>query len=343
VGAILRSSGGSVKPLQVFENDIQRYEGAARGVLCAYWYDKYLGNGGNLAETLQGTLPDDEVAVIRVAQDAGGDALLVALDDVARMGKLSDTVKKESIGTLLAGLFAIGLAVAMLTVFPVFSIRAIGNAYDFLPIEYWGKNGKSLYAYAKWIESYGIYLVIAASAVVSYVYWSIPNLVSPIRNWLDENVVLYRVIRDLKGALFLSTMSTLTRKRAGVMFTLKQSLVIFADSARSPWLKWRIEQIIDAADATGALGVEAFHTGFISREMFFFLEDMQKAMGFAAGFEATGKYVEANILASIIKRMTMYRWGLLLVSLVITLGIFAWQFQVIYEMRGAMSNYLASG
>lgn len=343
VGAILRSSGGGIKILQLFENDIQRYAGEARGILCEHWHDQYSDNGGNLADTLQSTLPDDEVAIIRVSQDAGGDALLYALDDVARMAKLTDKVRNESIGTLMAGLVAIILATAMLTAFPVFSVNAISHAYDFLPLEFWGKNGRSLTAYSKWIESYVIYVGLVLMMMTVGVYWSIGNLIAPVRNWLDDHIVLYRVIRDLKGALFLSTMSTLTRKRGGGMATLKQSLETFSESARTPWLKWRIDQIIDGSDATGAIGVQAFNTGFISREMFFFLEDMQKAKGFAEGFQETGKYVEGNILTGIIKRMLFYRWALLITSLVVTLGMFLWQFQVIYEMRGAMSSYLTSG
>ena len=344
MAAILRSSGGGIKILQLFENDIQRYEGEPRGVLCGYWHDCYSENGGNLADSLQGTVPDDEVAIIRVSQDAGGDALLYALEDVARMAKLTDKVRSESIGTLMAGLVAIILATAMLTAFPVFSINAISNAYDFLPLEFWGKHGKSLTAYSKWIESYVVYVALVLMIVLVYVYWSIGNLISPVRNWLDEHIVLYKVIRDLKGALFLTTMSTLSRKRgAGMVATLKQNLETFSDSARSPWLKWRIDQIIDGSDATGAIGVQAFNTGFISREMFFFLEDMQKARGFAEGFQETGNYVEGKILTGIIGRMLFYRWALLIASLVVTLGMFIWQFQVIYEMRGAMSSYLATG
>lgn len=343
MSAILRQSAGGMKIMQLFENDIERYEGEARGKLCSYWHDVYSENGGNLADAFQGTLPDDEVAILRVAQDAGGDALIVALDDVARMAKLSDLAKKETINTLFAGIAGISIAAGMVSAFPIFSTNAIGNAYDFLPMEFYGKNGKRLFAYADWVAAYGIYIAIALAALTAYVYWTIPNLTNKVREWLDENVVLYRVIRDLRGALFLSTMSTLTRKRGGLMMTLKQSLETFADSARTPWLKWRINQIIDNADETGALGVNAFETGLISKEMYFFLEDMQKSRGFAEGFEEAGKYVEESLMESLIKRMTFYRWLMLLGALVVTLAMFAWQFQVIYEMRGAMSSYLASG
>jgi type II secretory pathway component PulF len=343
VADILHGSGGNIKILQLFENDIERYAGKPRGILCGLWFDRYSENGGNLADTFEGCLPDDEVAIIRVSQDAGGDALIVALKDVGRIAKLSDKIRKESLSTLTAALFGVALAVAMLTIFPVFSVNAIAKAYDFLPLEYWGKNGKSLVAYADWIKRYILFVAVFVTLVLVGVHWSLANLVSPIREWLDEKVVLYRVIRDVKGAMFLATMSTLTRKRGGVMFTLKQSLETFSDSARTPWLKWRINQVIDGADVSGAVGVEAFKTGLISPEMFFYLEDMQKAKGFADGFEETGRYVETTILDEIIKRMMIYRWALLLAAMVVTLAVFGWQFKVIYEMRGAMSSFLASG
>ena len=38
-------------------------------------------SGANLAQTWQGTLPDDEVAIIRVQQDLGSQALIAALKD----------------------------------------------------------------------------------------------------------------------------------------------------------------------------------------------------------------------------------------------------------------------
>lgn len=341
--SILKSSGGGIKILQLFENDIVRFEGRPRGILCAYWHERYSINGGNLADTFQGTLPDDEVAIIRVSQDAGGEALIMALDDVSRMAKLTDQIRIQSLATVFAGLMGLTIATLMLTLFPIFSVKELANAYDFLPLEAWGSKGKRYHAYATWVEAHLLHFVFLLAVVSSTVHWTFGNLVGPFREWLDEHFALYRVARDLKGALFLSTMSTLTKKRGGIMFTLKQSLEIFSESARTRWLKWRIDQVIDGADQTGAIGVGAFNTGMISREMFFYLEDMQKARGFSEGFEETGKYVEANLLNDILNRMKFYRWGMLIFSLVVAISIFVWQFQVIHEMRGAMSSFLATG
>lgn len=343
MASILKSSGGGIKILQLFENDIVRFEGKPRGKLCLYWYEQYSANGGNLADAFQGTLPDDEVAILRVAQNAGGDALIFALDDLARMAKLSDQVKQESLSTIVSGLFGIAIAFLMLTIFPIFSVREIANAYEFLPLDAWGQNGQRFYSYAKWMEGNLFAITVIIGILIVALNWTFSNYTGKFREWLDENISLYRVSRDLKGALFLATMSTLTKKRGGVMFTLKQSLETFSNSARTPWLRWRIDQIIDGADSTGSIGVQAFDTGMISREMFYFLEDMQKAKGFSEGFEETGAYVEGHLMKSTIKKMMFYRWSMLVMSLVVALVIFGWQFQVIYEMRGAMSSFLATG
>ena len=341
--AILKSSGGAIKILQLFENDLVRFEGKPRGILCAYWYERYSANGGNLADTFQGTLPDDEVAIIRVSQDAGGEALILALEDVSRMAKLTDQIKAESMATVFAGLIGLTIALLMLTIFPIFSVKELAHAYDFLPLDAWGAKGKKYHAYATWMEAHLLHLAIVLVFIGVTLRWSFGSYIGKGREFLDNHISVYRISRDLKGALFLATMSTLTKKRGGIMFTLKQSLEIFSESARTPWLKWRINQIIDGADQTGAIGVESFNTGMVSRDMYFYLEDMQKAKGFSEGFEETGKYVEESLLKDIIKKMMAYRWLMLVSSLVVGIGIFGWQFQVIHEMRGAMSSFLATG
>lgn len=341
--SVLKSSGGKIKILDLFGKDIERFQGKPRGALAAWWYDAYSLNGGNLADAFQGTLPDDEVAIIRVAQDAGGDSIIIAMADVARMAKLADEVRSQALATVMAGLVGVVIAVAMLTAFPIFSVKTIAGAYSFLPIEAWGQMGRRYYAYAQWVERALPFIALGGAVLVGFVLWSFTNLVGPIREKLDRHVGLYSVARDLRGALFLATMSTLTKPRGGAMFTLKGSLDIFLQSARSRWLKWRINQVIDGADQTGAIGVAAFQTGFLSDDMYYFLEDMQQAKGFEAAFAEAGHFVEDSLLKTIVKKMSVYRWVLLLSSLVCALGIFGWQFQVIYEMRGAMASYLASG
>jgi type II secretory pathway component PulF len=157
-----------------------------------------------------------------------------------------------------------------------------------------------------------------------------------------SGVSIYKTIRDIKGARFLSIMATLTRKRGNVMYTLGASLSTLSQSARSPWLKWRFEEIINRLEMLGASAADAFHTNIISQEMYFFLRDTQEALGISEGFSETGKFVETTIIDKIIKNMAIYRWILLLFGVACVVGIIAWQFSVIYEMKSVMSTYYSS-
>ena len=344
LASLLRSSGGKLKFAQIFESDAARYANQARGAISAIWLEAYMNNGGNLADTWQGWMPDDEVAIIRVSQSAGGDAIITALQDLARMARLSDKIKSESMMTLAAGLIGIAIACGMTFVFPIAAADQLKSTYDFLPLDAWGSNGKRFLAYAEGIKSYWLLFVLVIGGVLGFIFWAINNLVyPPVREWLDEKFALFRLMRDIRGAMFMTVMSTLTRKRAGVMFTLRQSLEIFLESVRTPWMRWRVKQILDGADETGGIGTSAFDTGMISREIYFFLEDMQKAKGTAEGFEATAAYIESRLLVNIIKRMTVYRWALLITAVVMVMIMFSWLFGVIFEMRGAMSAFLATG
>jgi len=339
---IMKSTKGETKLLTLFERDAQRYENTPRGILAAYWVDTYSNNGSNLAATWQGCFPDDEVSIIRVAQDAGGNALEVALGDVARVAALADKVRKEVVGTLTAAIIGLLISTVMLTIFPIFSSGKLQEIYSFIPLDQWGKQGTSFNNYADWIKEYGVYAGLLLAVIFSWVNWSLNNWTGPIRDWADQKIVLYRAIRDIKGALFLATMATLTRKRGNVMFTLRDSLTTFSSSIRSAWLRWRVDEIVDRVDQTGAVDSDAFATNLLSKEMYFYLRDTQEARGFAEGFAETGKYVEESIIEELVKRMTVYRWALLLSAVACVVGVMAWQFSVINEMRGVMNLYYSS-
>lgn len=339
----LEAGRGNIKLLEIFERDAQRYPGEPLGVLSAYWADVYAGNGANLAEAWQGTLPDDEVSIIRISADAGdGAALLTALQDVSRIATLGDNVKKGVIATLGAGAVGIAIALAMVTIFPIVAAEKLQQIYGFIPLDQWGPKGKAFVDHAERVKAYGLYFVGAGIVLAAYVQWTLNNLTGPARDWMDRKLVLYRTLRDIKGALFLSTMATLTRKRGNVMFTMRQSLETFSVSVRSRWLRWRVQQVIDGIDSTGGVGSDAFNTNLLSREMFYFLRDTQEANGIAEGFQSTGVYVEQTVLADVLVRMTFYRWVLLLSGVATVLGVFAWQYAVIYEMKGVMQTYFTS-
>ncbi|MEJ8837673.1 hypothetical protein [Ramlibacter sp. AN1133] len=339
---LLEASQGELKIQTLFERDAQRYPKQARGILADHWATTFGSNGGNLADAWQGTLPDDEVTIIRISQNAGDDALRAALRDVGRVARLGDKVKSAVWGTLFAGIFGVSVAAVMLTVFPIFASAKLQDIYGFIPVEEWGSKGKALVHHAERVKSLGIYVLFALGLLLTYVQWTMNNITGAKREWLDNRIVLYRVMRDIKGALFLATMATLTRRRGNTMFTLHQSLTVFVESARSAWLRWRVQQIVDRIDQFGATDAESFNTNLLSPPMYYYLRDTQEARGFAEGFEETGKYVEKTILDGLIKRLTVYRWALLMLAVISVAGVVGWMVAIPYEMKGVMQMYFSS-
>lgn len=339
---MLESSKGGMKLLQLFENDVVRYPKDPRGVLAGYWVEQFNSNGANLAAAWQGTLPDDEVTIVRIAEESSSGTLTTALRDISRVAKLADKIKGAVFATLAAAFFGVSIGLVMFTVFPLISTAKLQELFSFIPLDQWGPKGQAFNSHAERIRSYGVFFVAVALAAIWYVVWTVNHLVGPTREWLDSKVVLYRIVRDIKGAMFMATMATLTRRRGNQMFTLKGSLEVFIQSARSPWLKWRVQQIVDKIDETGGVGADAFNTNLLNPEMFYFLRDMVEARSFAEGFEETGRYVESSLLDKTLKHMTVYRWVLLMSGVALTIFVVGWQFAVINEMTEVMQTYMSS-
>lgn len=338
----LNASKGSTKFSKIFEKNIEREPDRPVGQLSQYWLTKYLQNGGDLAETFQGTLPDDEVSIIRVAQSAGADALPTSLEDIAKIAALTDRIRKESFAIMLAAIVGVTISIVMVTAFPVFSSMKLREIYSFIPLEQWGPQGKSFTKHAQNVLDYSVYALFMLAAFLYAVTWSFTNLTGKTRDWLDTHVSIYKTLRDIKGAMFLATMATLTRRRGNTMYTVKDSIDTLMRASRSRWMKWRLGEISENIEHSGATGSEVFHTNMLSHDMYFFLLDAQEARGFSEGFEETGKYVQNTMMDSIVARMTVYRWILLLSGVILVVVMISWQMSVIYEMKGVMMNYYSS-
>jgi hypothetical protein len=337
LASLLEASRGRTTLLMVFERDAERFAGTPRGELALWWADRF-SRTSSLAQAWEGSLPRHETTIVRVAQEGSGDALLQALQDMARMARLSDRVARESFGTLLAGLVGSAVALAMLMLFPLHASDRLTHLYGFIPLDHWGPRGRALLAHAAAVQAWGAWAIAVLAAGGAAIAWSVDHLTGRFRDWLDSRVLLYRALRDLRGALFMATLATLTRRRGNLMSTLRSSLATFAGAVDSPWLRWRIEQILERMDRDGG-SAESFDTPLLSREVFWFLRDTQEARGVAEGFEEAGRHVEQNILSMILRRLLVARWLLLSLSVTAVLFMAGWTFAVIHEMKSVMQSW----
>jgi len=328
------------KMLSIFEADAERYGKAPRGQLSAMWAQRFIENGADLASAWRGTLPADEIAILHVQQDAGEDAIPSALKDLAVMARLSDRVISESISTLAVAFLSLLVATLAISVLPGFSVSMMKESIE-VPVSFWGPFGQAMAAWDSAVKAYSMPAFVILLMTSTWIIWSAQNWIGLARERADRSITLYRTLREISAVRFLMAMSTLTRKRGNVMHTLEDALFNLADSSSSPWMRWRIEQVLDRIAETGATTCDVFDSGMLSQEMFWRLRDVEEGGGFAAAFDVTSKYVAEHLVPRLIKRLTVWRWLLLFTSVVITGGMVLWIQTATFEMKAAAMNYMA--
>ncbi|ABM39519.1 type II secretion system F family protein [Polaromonas naphthalenivorans] len=298
----------------MFERDAVRYSKnedgkpikTPRGVLSAHWATKIMDSGGDLALTFTGTLPREDIALIRMGQAAGAGALPSTLRDLARISLLISRAKSIFMTSTFMGVLAIVIMLTVMIITPMYTVPMIKKTFV-IPPEYIPAIAKKLFAFSDFIESYLLYIVGGVAMLLYGVIWSLPNYVGKYRKKLDQYFI-WGLYRDLQGALFLAVLSTMVKKRGNVSDNLMVALQQMANHT-TPWRRWHITKMIEnmqnldlsSLDNSTAI-TNALNTGIMDRESFFFLVDVQDGQGLAIGLQKAGERVEGPTLTSVQKQ-----------------------------------------
>lgn len=336
---IIEGSEGKKKFQQIFEQDGERFVGKPRGVLSRYWAQTFSENGASLRLTWTQLFPDDELALLDVAQQAGSGAIITTLRDVAEGVRLKQQIESKARATALIS--GIGLLVAffMATIYPIMSTSFMKEAFPMIPSEYIRPVAKKWFLYASFVETAFPFLVGLAALAAAYIYWCINNLVGGARDWLDRKNFFFRTIRDVRSVMFLTTLATISKQRGASSMPLQKALAMFHSSSRSPWLSWRIKQVLDNIDRSGGVSSDVFNTNILSEDIFYYLRDMEQARGFSEGFSQTSKYVKERILSKIGKKLNIYKYIILGVAGAVVFSIYSTQITVIKAMTNSTKSY----
>lgn len=301
--------------LDIFRNDAQRYSAdedgnpivTARGFLSEHWANKLLESGGDLASAFQGTVPQEDVSLLRLAQESGAGALPATLRDLSRMTGLIQRAKSIFYGTTVTAVLAVVVVLIALVATPLFTAPTLKGVYAGLPAEYYPPIATKLFATADFIAATLLALLVVFFTAVYFVLWSLPNLTGPLRAKLDKWLI-WQLYRDFQGALFLAVLSTMTKKRGNVSTTLESALLQIREGA-SPWKEWHITQMLENLSGISKTGsghdaniVEALNTGMVDRDSFFYLLDVFEAHGVAKGLLKAGERVEGPTLKMVESR-----------------------------------------
>lgn len=324
----------------LFDDDAHRYGPATvRGRMAHRWSKAFEDCGGDVAVTWRGSLPADELSLLRAAQAAGAGAFTSTLRDLARAAALVEEARAILVGTVAAGAAALAVAIALLCAVPFFTVPRLQQVFQVVPATYYGILTRGLFILSSVLRHALPFWLACAAAALWLVAWSLPNLTGPVRTRLDR-ILVWRLYRDFHSIRFLAMLAVLVRQRGNVDTRLRVALAMQASGAR-PWLAWHIENMVARIDG-GLVGGDTFDTGLIDTQTWWYLTDMIAARGMEAGMVKARERVERHTLVRVKRQAQLMRWSLLLGAVGAVAGLALWHYGVIDELRRAMANFYAS-
>lgn len=337
---VLSDSNGRILLHDLFTKDSNRYAGDSfwrkisphpRAVLSAYWASKLLHTGANLADTWRGTLPDGDMLIISPAVKKGGTgALPESLREVARIVRVMEEARNIFLSIITAAIFGIIIVIITLSIIPMVAWPAIKEAFDFIPISYYGPNALSMESFSKAYPKYFGPILISVFSLAYLYKWSLKKWKGKARQWADK-LVIYRVYKTYRGAMFLATLAPLVKNGSGL--NLREAIETVSKEAE-PWLKWYCDKILENLDL-GMQDASLFDVGLLETDALYYLLDMSEAKELETGLKITGTRAERDMGKTIKLRAFVLRWSILFASLFIVAFMLFQTFMSIKEMNDA--------
>lgn len=337
---VLSDSDGRILMHDIFIKDAQRYAPKnfwqklrphPRGILSEHWAPKFLKSGADIGVTWQGTLPDaDLLNITAAAQNGGTGAVTEALKEVARLVRVADESRNAFLSIVVAAIFAIVIVFASLTSVPVFVWPQIKATFDFIPETLYGTRSTNLNHFSKVFVSYLVPLSAMVFVLCIAFSWSLTRWTGKTRQWA-EKLIIYRVYRDYRGAMFFSTLSALVKRGSGL--NLREGVEVIKGKA-DPWLRWYCERLEDNIEI-GLVDGTLFDIGLLDQKTLYYLYDISEAKSLESGLQLTGRRTERDMEKSIKRRAFILRWAILISSLLIVGWVFFNTFSAIQEMTDA--------
>lgn len=337
---VLSDSDGRILMHDIFIKDAQRYAPTKpwqklrphpRAILSEYWAKRFLDTGTNIGATWRGTLPDADMLIIASAAEHGRTgAVPEALKEAARLVRVVDEARSLFVSITAVAIFAVVVVLTCFTTIPAIVWPQIKETFDFVPESMYGPNAIALDHFSKVFPIYIVPLAIAILVISIAFKWSLTRWSGRSRQWA-EKFIIYRVYRNYRGAMFLSTLSTLVKRGSGL--NLQEGVEAISAQAE-PWLQWYCQRIQDNIEL-GLVDGRLFDVGLMEQDALYYLFDISEAKSLEAGLQLTGRRTERDMGKSIKTRAMILRWSILIISTALVGLVVLKTFSAIQEMTDA--------
>ena len=241
----LKRSGTPAGELKaMYTNAVRRKSSLAP--VYKYWYESLRGHAaGRLARAMQGTIPDSEYGLLRIAEDNqalahGFEFLSVSVTRVNEMRRsFLDAVRSVAIPTVLLCGLIIGIDAYF---FPLVE--------DTLPRREWPVLTKLVASVAHEMGNILTVMVFAMPILIGAWVWSLPRLTGPVRLAAEQLPLLYTKYRDFQCVIFQVNLAFLREANVSPRAALEKIL-----SISSPYMRAHVAAML------GNLNKEATNLG----------------------------------------------------------------------------------
>lgn len=339
VSQLLQGTQGQYTMRSVFAADIQRYGPKHyRGRLSAYWLSQYQKNGGNLAQTWKNALSTEAWLLLKISQVQGSQSLMSALETLTLQLQ-----ERKQFRNMLSKLFwpvgfALALLLSVLFLMPWFTVPQLQNTFYAVPEASYGFYTRSLFAWAHFSQRYGVGVLCFFVLVITVGFYSLPLYVGRGRVYLDY----VEPWRSYKALQSLATLKLITLLLEGVsrQLRLAQALQLM-QATPNKWLRFHLKQI-ELKITQGETGAYSFDVGLLSKDMVWFLADMEQSQDLVTALGLTAHRLQQVLAQRLPMQAQIWRWFMLLFCVATLLLIGGWHYAVIDELRRALLMFYAS-
>lgn len=325
---------------EIFEQDARRYgPRTTRGRLSAQWARTYPMAGGDLYATWRGAFPEDELVIVRVAQLSGNASLIDTLADLSQAQRLVRQSSEVLISTLATAVAAVLVWVAMVLLVPAFTVPRLQDVFSSVPPAYYGAATRQLFAFSAWVSSWWVWVIILMTGSLVLAAWSFPNLVGPLRRWLDP-VLFWRLYRCVAAIRFLSVLHVVLNQNDAGSTQLRTAITLLCRGG-SRWSVWHLKRMTERIDR-GWVGAATFDTGLFDRSLYWYLQDMSMTRGLVTALGLCKSRLAGYFMKTVGRQAAAARWVMLLCCVASLLGLGLWHYMAIDELRRALMIFYAS-
>jgi len=219
----------------------------------------FIGRGKKFSDAIDGWLPDDERILLSAGEKSG--QLPGALRSIIKIVDAKEQIRKAIVGAIA---YPAVLLTVILVLIYAFAFYAIPFYQSIVPGATFTGIAGTMVSVSTAIRDYFFFALGSIIVFVVAFAFSLKNWAhGSVRNYLDQNVLPYKIYRIINGSAWLTSFSALLSAGVPVMDALSHSA-----QTNSPWLKTRIQAIrMNLRDTTLGAAMSKSRYDFLDLEI----------------------------------------------------------------------------